>query len=103
MPDNANGPNGYIPEKLGAHMMSMKVHMPAGSILIRDVRMWHRGTRNRGHAIRPNLALIYSAFGSDDSVQIPQETYDNMSERAKRLFRFQKIVFPVIEPTHERG
>ncbi|WP_274364959.1 phytanoyl-CoA dioxygenase family protein [Paenibacillus thermotolerans] len=101
LPDRAYGPNGYNWEQLTAHMTSVKVHMPAGSILIRDVRMLHRGTPNRSNEIRPNLALIYSAIGRDNSVHIPQETYDNMSERAKHLFRYQKIGAPVIEPTHE--
>ncbi|MFC5649442.1 phytanoyl-CoA dioxygenase family protein [Paenibacillus solisilvae] len=101
LPDNYYGPNGPNPEDLAPHMQSMKVHMPAGSILIRDVRMWHRGTPNRSDEIRPNLALIYSAFNRDNSVQIPQETYDKLSDRAKHLFRWQKIGYPAIEPTHE--
>jgi ectoine hydroxylase-related dioxygenase (phytanoyl-CoA dioxygenase family) len=101
LPDNYYGPNGPNPEELAPHMHSMKVHMPAGSILIRDVRMWHRGTPNRSDEIRPNLALIYSAYNRDHSIQIPQETYDNLSDRAKQLFRWQKIGYPAIEPTHE--
>ncbi|MFC4807726.1 phytanoyl-CoA dioxygenase family protein [Paenibacillus sp. GCM10023250] len=101
LPDSYYGPNGPNPEELAPHMHSIKVHMPAGSILIRDVRMWHRGTPNRSDEIRPNLALIYSASHRDNTVQIPQETYDGLSERAKHLFRWQKIGYPVIEPTHE--
>jgi ectoine hydroxylase-related dioxygenase (phytanoyl-CoA dioxygenase family) len=101
LPDNAYGPNGYNLEQLSPHMQSMKVHMPAGSILIRDARMWHRGTPNRGNEPRPNIALIYSAYGHDNSISIPQETYDNLSERAKHLFRAQKIGYPAIEFTHE--
>jgi ectoine hydroxylase-related dioxygenase (phytanoyl-CoA dioxygenase family) len=101
LPDNAYGPNGYNLEQLAPHMQSIKVHMPAGSILIRDSRMWHRGTPNRGNEPRPNLALIYRAYGTDNSISIPQETYDNLSERAKHLFRTQKIGYPAIEFTHE--
>ncbi|WP_308639523.1 phytanoyl-CoA dioxygenase family protein [Paenibacillus silvisoli] len=101
LPDNYYGPNGPNPEELAPHMHSIKVHMPAGSILLRDVRMWHRGTPNRGDSIRPNLALIYSAMDRDNRVQIPIETYEQMSDRAKHLFRWQKIGFPAIEPTHE--
>jgi ectoine hydroxylase-related dioxygenase (phytanoyl-CoA dioxygenase family) len=101
LPDNANGQNGYDLEQLYPHMQSMKVHMPAGSILIRDSRMWHRGTPNHGNEIRPNLAFIYSAFGNDHSISIPQETYDNLSETAKKLYRTQKIGSPAIEFTHE--
>ncbi|SEO94441.1 phytanoyl-CoA dioxygenase family protein [Paenibacillus sp. OV219] len=101
MPDSWYGPNAPKPEDLAPYMHSMKVHMPAGSILIRDVRMWHRGTPNKGNEIRPNIALIYSSVDRDNRVQIPQETYDNMSPRAQRLFRWQKIGFPAIEPTHE--
>ena len=34
--------------------------MPAGSVLVRDIRTWHRGTPNRSETARPNLAMIYS-------------------------------------------
>jgi ectoine hydroxylase-related dioxygenase (phytanoyl-CoA dioxygenase family) len=99
-PDNWYGPNAHNKSKLAEHMHAVKVLMPAGSILIRDDRMWHRGTPNRSNQCRPNMALIYtSAMNAPrkGSIQIPQETYDQLSETAKRLFRNEKIGFPVAE------
>jgi hypothetical protein len=82
------------------HMLSEKVHMTAGSILIRDIRMWHRGTPNRSNDRRTNLALIYNRhwYGGGSSIQIPQETYDRLPPKAKELFRTEKIGFPAKMP-----
>ncbi len=81
---------------LAPHMHSDLVTMPAGSILIRDMRMWHRGTPNLSRQIRPHLALIYARawyrcvdYGA---IRMPQSTYAGLSDRAKRLFRFERIV-----------
>jgi ectoine hydroxylase-related dioxygenase (phytanoyl-CoA dioxygenase family) len=102
-PDSWYGSTAYSKSKLAEHMHGIKVLMPAGSILIRDDRVWHRGTPNRSNQHRPNIALIYtSAINAPrtGSIQIPQETYDQLSERAKRLLRNEKIGFPVSEPSH---
>ncbi|MDA1191306.1 MAG: phytanoyl-CoA dioxygenase family protein [Candidatus Poribacteria bacterium] len=68
--------------------------MPAGSILVRDMRMWHRGTPNRSNAARPNMAMIYARYWLKThypKIGIPQDTYDKLSDRAKKLFRFEDI------------
>lgn len=68
--------------------------MPAGSVMLRDGRMWHRGTRNTSNTPRPNIALVYQRAwvgGSPNRVGIPQENYDNLSDRAKRIFRDEFI------------
>lgn len=70
---------------------------PKGSVLIRDVRMWHRGTPNNSNDIRPNLALVYGrswfdgAFYPQDSLGITRRSYETLSERAKQLFRLEPI------------
>jgi hypothetical protein len=83
-------------QSLAPHMHSELVTMPAGSLLIRDMRMWHRGTPNRSADIRPHLALIYSRFWYRETsyppIEIPRATWVQLSERARRLFRFEKIV-----------
>jgi ectoine hydroxylase-related dioxygenase (phytanoyl-CoA dioxygenase family) len=79
---------------LAAEMHSERVLMPAGSIVIRDSRMWHRGTPNRSQAARPNYTLIYSRFWLKlryRPIPIPRDTYAAMSERAQRLFRHEAI------------
>ncbi len=81
---------------LAPEMNSELVTMPAGSVVIRDMRMWHRGTPNRSNEIRPHLALIYARawFRPIDyaTIKITGATYDTLSERAKRLFRYERIV-----------
>jgi hypothetical protein len=79
---------------LAADMQSMRVVMAAGSIVIRDSRMWHRGTPNRSTEPRPNFTLIYSRFWLRlryRPIPIPQSTYDALSPRAQRLFRLEDI------------
>jgi ectoine hydroxylase-related dioxygenase (phytanoyl-CoA dioxygenase family) len=82
---------------LAASMHSERVLMPAGSILVRDSRMWHRGTPNRSNAPRPNFTLIYSRYWLKlryRPIPILQTTYDRLSERAQRLFRLENIGGP---------
>jgi ectoine hydroxylase-related dioxygenase (phytanoyl-CoA dioxygenase family) len=99
-PDNWYSSNAHDKSQLAEHMHSIKGYMPAGSIMIRDDRMWHRGTPNRSDKPRPNLALIYTSpdVPHHGSIQIPQETYDNLSKKAQKLLRKEKIGFPVAEP-----
>ncbi|UVI29169.1 phytanoyl-CoA dioxygenase family protein [Paenibacillus spongiae] len=91
IPENANRPE-HI-QKLAQQMHSEPVIMPAGSLLIRDIRMWHRGTPNQSDAARPNLAMVYfrSWFHTEPKIAIPRTTYESLSERAKQLFRFEHI------------
>ncbi len=80
--------------RLAADMQSVRVLMPAGSIVIRDSRMWHRGTPNRSSEPRPNFTLIYSRFWLKlryRPIPIPQSTYDSLSPRAQRLFRLEDV------------
>ncbi|HYE05145.1 MAG TPA: phytanoyl-CoA dioxygenase family protein [Planctomycetota bacterium] len=48
--------------------------LPAGSLLIRDIRLWHAGTVNRAAGPRPMLALIYCAawWRGDDAFELPR-------------------------------
>jgi hypothetical protein len=88
MPEDANM------HELAETMDSKPVIMPRGSLLIRDIRMWHRGTPNRSDAPRPNMAMIHARHWlrtSYPSIGIPQETYDGVSEDGQRLFRLENI------------
>jgi hypothetical protein len=80
--------------RLAASMQSQRVLMPAGSLLIRDSRMWHRGTPNRSNAPRPNVTLIYSRYWLRlryRPIPIAPEDYERLSPRAQRLFRLEDI------------
>lgn len=97
--DGSVNPNLHI-VRAAENMHSEKVYMSAGSIVIRDIRMWHRGTPNRSDKRRTNIALIYNRkwLGSGHEIQIPQETYKGLSDKAKSLFRKEKIGYPVRMP-----
>lgn len=86
-------------ERVAPQMHSKPVTMPAGSILIRDGRMWHRGTHNRSDSARPNIGLVYTrswmAIRNQRRIGIPQETHNRLSERSRQLFRFAAIGEPV--------
>jgi hypothetical protein len=87
-------PTGVDMATLAPLMHSERVCMPAGSLLVRDMRMWHRGTPNRSDHARPHLAFIYSKPWLKTHyppIAIPKETYDGLTERQKRLFRFENI------------
>jgi Phytanoyl-CoA dioxygenase (PhyH) len=87
-------PGGINIQELAPTMNSERVRMPAGSLLLRDMRMWHRGTPNRSTAPRPNLALIYSRPWlklNYPPIGIPRATHEALSERAQRLFRAENI------------
>jgi ectoine hydroxylase-related dioxygenase (phytanoyl-CoA dioxygenase family) len=80
--------------QLAAEMQSVRVLMPAGSIVIRDSRMWHRGTPNRSTAPRPNFTLIYSRFWLRlryRPIPIARTAYQALSPRAQKLFRLEGI------------
>lgn len=82
-------------QRAAPHMHSELVTMPAGSLLIRDMRMWHRGTPNRSDVARPHLAMIYSRFWYRETgyppIKINKSVYDGLSPRARQLFRFEHI------------
>jgi ectoine hydroxylase-related dioxygenase (phytanoyl-CoA dioxygenase family) len=81
-------------------MYSEKVHMAAGSMVIRDIRMWHRGTPNVTESNRTNLAFIYNRewYGVGGSIPVPEDTYNQLSDRAKMLLRTEDIGAPVKMP-----
>jgi ectoine hydroxylase-related dioxygenase (phytanoyl-CoA dioxygenase family) len=81
-------------DTLAPTMHSETVVMPAGSLLLRDMRMWHRGTPNRSESARPNLALIYSRPWLKTHyppIPIDRDIHEGLSDRAKQLFRFETV------------
>lgn len=82
-------------QTLAPQMHSQPVLMPAGSLLLRDMRMWHRGTPNHSDEARPNLAFIYSRPWLKTNyppIEIEKSCHESLSPRAQKLFRFEQIV-----------
>jgi phytanoyl-CoA dioxygenase PhyH len=72
-----------------------RLPMALGDLMIRDVRQVHRGTPNRTDSPRPMVVIGYSRrwlHRPEVEIRVPQSTYASMSERGKRLVRFNPIV-----------
>jgi ectoine hydroxylase-related dioxygenase (phytanoyl-CoA dioxygenase family) len=82
-------------ERLAMRMPSIRWLPRAGDVLIRDLRMWHRGTPNNSNAPRPMLAIGYSVnwFRRDGTklIAIPREKYDTLPPEHQQLLRFNDI------------
>lgn len=93
IPENRNDPK-FI-ESASAFLKPVRMTMPKGSLLIRDLRMWHRGTPNNSDHIRPNVAIIYARpwwrAEYQETLGITREKFNGLSDRAKKLFRLEKI------------
>jgi ectoine hydroxylase-related dioxygenase (phytanoyl-CoA dioxygenase family) len=81
-------------ERLAAGMQSRRANLKAGSMLLRDLRMWHRGTPNRSERPRPHLALVYVRPWyrfEQEAPALTRAAYEGLSERGKRLLRYARI------------
>ena len=88
--DPADG--GRLTERALA-LPSVRTNLPAGSLVLRDLRMWHRGMPNTTDAARTMLALIYrrSWLSGHTTLDIPQATWDAWPDRARQLFRGNRV------------
>jgi ectoine hydroxylase-related dioxygenase (phytanoyl-CoA dioxygenase family) len=78
------------------------ITMRLGDVIIRDVRGLHRGTPNRTAEPRPMVVLGYSRrwlFRPEVSIRVPRAALETLSERARRLLRFNRIVESLDEET----
>ena len=69
--------------------------MRLGDVIIRDVRALHRGTPNSTQEPRPMVVIGYSRrwlFRPEVSIRIPRSALETLSERARRLLRFNPII-----------
>jgi len=76
-----------------------RVLAPAGSLIIRDARMWHRGTPNRTPDMRPMYACAFTrswyrfgeaVVGAPPPV-VSEELYGSWSDELQKLFRFAAV------------
>jgi ectoine hydroxylase-related dioxygenase (phytanoyl-CoA dioxygenase family) len=86
-------------ERLSARMPSIRLTPKAGDILLRDARVWHRGTPSHGGRSRPNLAAVYSRgwFRFERQpyrIKIPRTTYEAFSDTTKEMFRYCALINP---------
>ena len=111
--------NGPFEVARGTHMMSKAegmrrieagevklepITLRLGDVMIRDVRGLHRGTPNRTEEPRPMIVIGYSRrwlFRPEVSIRVPRAALATLSERAKRLLRFNPVVESLEEDAGE--
>ena len=73
----------------------LRLTVPAGTGVVRDTRMWHRGSPNRSDAPRPMLALLYNRpwyrFALDRPT-ITRDRFEALPEAVRRRFGGATIV-----------
>lgn len=80
-------------DERAARLPSIRTLLPLGSLVLRDLRGWHRGTPNNSDHSRTMLAIVYQrGWASCKHVTIPQTTWDAWPESAHKLFRNNKVV-----------
>ena len=102
--------NGPLEIARGTHMMTKAaglarlksgeislepVPMLLGDVMVRDVRCLHRGTPNHTRVPRPMVVIGYSRrwlLRPEVSIRVPDETFKGLSERARRMLRFNPRV-----------
>ena len=91
-----NTPYNVCEEARAAQLPSFQLVMPAGSVVVRDMRCWHRAMPNRSQMVRHMLALVYFRrfHHAPDApnifrTRIPEETWTHMSEETQEIYRFQ--------------
>ena len=90
--DETNGPFEWFDgaERPEPDAVPHRVTGPAGTVLLRDTRVWHRGSPHDGTAPRPMLALLYTRSWYRFPLERPvmdQATYLALDDRGQRLFR----------------
>jgi ectoine hydroxylase-related dioxygenase (phytanoyl-CoA dioxygenase family) len=85
-----------VMEAIGAgRIEATRETMALGDVMIRDVRAVHRGTPNRTDEPRPMVVIGYSRrwlHRPEVNIRVPRSTYEAMSERGRRLVRFNPVV-----------
>ena len=86
-----------IPSERSLEQISKQLIMPAGSILIRDMRTWHRGMPNRTEQSRTMLSIVYyrqyllpDNFLVDLS-DLPEKSWAQFSQKARAVYRLTRV------------
>ena len=82
-------------EKRAQGLASVRMLIPAGSLVIRDMRCWHRGMPNQTQEIRSKLALVYFRrfHHLPDNAEtfrkiIPLEVWEQMPPQSQKIYRY---------------
>lgn len=80
-------------EARAALLPSIRMNLKVGSLLLRDLRCWHRGMPNQANYPRTMFALVYQrGWLTCQPMQIPRSTWQGWPETAKHIFRNNPVV-----------
>ena len=91
--DPSDGKADQLEERV-KYMAAARPNISAGSVVIRDLRMWHRGMPNDSNQIRTMLALVYQRgfTAVNKRLDIPRDTWESWPDQARQIFRDNNIV-----------
>lgn len=75
---------------------SVRTTMPAGSLVVRDMRAWHRGMPNQTKNVRIMLALVYfrpfyNMLNLKHEKVIPTSVWEGFSDRVRPIYRHHPV------------
>ena len=99
------GPFGGRMEKRASKMPSRRMNVPQGSVIIRDMRIWHRAMPNKSTKPRCMLSLVYRkgtlGLSSTNGLgPLPKFLKERLSPNAQKLYRaltYPEHIDPIIE------
>jgi hypothetical protein len=84
-------------EERAAHLPSARLTAPVGSLIVRDMRCWHRGMPNQTDTIRTMIALVYFRqfhYLPDDANvfrPLPRGVREGLSDGARSIYRHHPV------------
>lgn len=86
--DNPPSDVRYIGER-SKHLPALQAVMPMGSLILRDMRLWHVGMPNGTDTNRPMLDIGYTRVfpHASERLRVPEEIKQHWSKEAKKLLR----------------
>lgn len=82
----------WVGQELASQLPSMRMNIPAGSAVIRDTRLWHRGMPNLTDQPRPMLSVVYNRNLQGNglpasSMTVPRSTWETWPDGVRSVFR----------------
>jgi ectoine hydroxylase-related dioxygenase (phytanoyl-CoA dioxygenase family) len=77
-----------------ATLPSVRTNVRVGDLVVRDLRLWHRGMPNSKPAIRTMLAIVYNApwfHQTTPPIKIPSASWEALSEHAQQIFSINAV------------
>jgi hypothetical protein len=72
---------------------SARMNVPMGGLVLRDLRVWHRGMPNPSPETRIMMAIVYArGWLAQKAVSVPQSTWDSWTEDARKVYRKNTVV-----------